>query len=864
MKSYIYYSLILLFCFSAINAQGLVNKTNYFRGLTFKSHEVNKDERTSLDITPNGGITFKDGFTLEFDLKLYVVFHSYGYVFRIISDNLESLDLTSNVNDNKLNIILNGPKQTIVSSELIYKSKDVREKWAKVSVRFEAERIVFRLNNEEIILNSSFSNLSVDKIYFGANRHKLYYTSDVPPMSIRDVIIKDNNGNVVRSWEMAKHGKDAVYDEVGAHKAVVRNGIWEINKHSEWAKITSMSIKSNNVQVATDSIHGRVFVTTRDSLYVISLTNRSIKAFNPKIVDNRSSEPSYLVYDYQSDRLISYNNNEDKLIFYDFVEDKWSDSALTRSLLIRHHNRFIDEQRRQLVTFGGYGMYRYNSQLMKHSLDGGDWTIHDFKKDVMPRYLSSMGYMGDGNILIFGGYGSVTGEQEASAHNTFDIVQIDTRKNAVKRVGELSGFQEHYTFGNSMIFNSTKSKFYTLAYMNDLYKSSIRLFEVNLDNMQHRFIGDSIPYNFQDTESFCDLFLYKDSCMYAVVVQKVDNKVNVSVHSLLYPPLSKDEIWQSDKGNNSHLSQGKIFAILFLVATSAILAVIYFRRKRQIHQPEESNIPVNEDILNLVSAEEQVSDVISTKPKEKKSVISLLGGFQIFDKNGNDITGQFTPVIRQMFLFCLLEYITTGKGVTSERLEELFWYDMDKAKAINNRNVNIRKLRLLLQEVGDISLQKNSMYWQVDINKGVYCDYTEVMSLLTAVNKDDVSAETIDKIIDIASAGTLLPNYDAEWVDRYKSSYSTLLVNVLLGFARKQIGTNIDLQRMIRLADVILIHDSIDEDSIKIKCRSLYQLGQKGLSKRCYDKFCTDYTNILNEAPQMTYDAMINSPLSEG
>lgn len=864
MKNWIYYSLILLLCSSVANGQGLANKTNYFRGLTFKSHEVNKDERTSLDITPTDGITLKDGFTMEFDLKLHVVFHSYGYIFRIISDNMESLDLTSNVNDNKLNIILNGPKQTIVSSELIYKPSDVREKWAKVSVCVEAKRIVFRINNDEVILNSSFSNISVDKIYFGANRHELCYTSDVPPMSIRDVIIKDNKGNIIRNWEMAKHGNGVVYDEVEASAAVVQNGIWEIDKHSEWAKITSLSIGTNNVQIATDSLRRRVFITTSDSLYVISLSSRTTEAIKPRIVGSPPFEPGYLVYDYQSDRLISYNNNQNNLLFYDFAENKWSNSSLSRPLLIRHHNRFIDEEQQQLITFGGYGMYRYNSQLMKHSLDGGDWIIHDFKKDVMPRYLSSMGYMGDGNILIFGGYGSVTGEQEASAHNIFDIVQINTRKNAVKRVGELSGFQEHYTFGNSMIFNSTKSKFYTLAYMNDVYKSSIRLFEVNLDNMQHRFIGDSIPYNFQDTESFCDLFLYKDSCIYAVVVQKVDNKINVSVHSLLYPPLSKSEIWQSDKGNNSHLSQGKIFAILFLVATFAILAVIYFRRKRQIHQPEESNIPENEDIPNLVSAEEQVSDVISTKPKEKKSVISLLGGFQIFDKNGNDITGQFTPVIRQMFLFCLLEYITTGKGVTSERLEELFWYDMDKAKAINNRNVNIRKLRLLLQEVGDISLQKNSMYWQVDINKGVYCDYTEVMSLLTAVNKDDASAETIDKIIDIASAGTLLPNYDAEWVDRYKSSYSTLLVNVLLGFARKQIGTNIDLQRMIRLADAILIHDSIDEDSIKIKCRSLYQLGQKGLSKRYYDKFCTDYINILNEAPQMTYDAMINSPLSEG
>ena len=40
------------------------------------------------------------------------------------------------------------------------------------------------------------------------------------------------------------------------------------------------------------------------------------------------------------------------------------------------------------------------------------------------------------------------------------------------------------------------------------------------------------------------------------------------------------------------------------------------------------------------------------KPSNRKiSAILLLGGFQVFDKQGNNITGEFTPTLKLLFLF---------------------------------------------------------------------------------------------------------------------------------------------------------------------------------------------------------------------
>ena len=88
----------------------------------------------------------------------------------------------------------------------------------------------------------------------------------------------------------------------------------------------------------------------------------------------------------------------------------------------------------------------------------------------------------------------------------------------------------------------------------------------------------------------------------------------------------------------------------------------------------------------------------------KISAILLLGGFQVFDKQGNNITGEFTPTLKLLFLFLLLNSIKGGKGTTSQRLEETFWFDMSKTSAVTTVRVNIRKLRLILETVGKYRL----------------------------------------------------------------------------------------------------------------------------------------------------------------
>lgn len=833
-------------CFTKAFCHDSLAWHNYQRGLTFRAHEVNKDERTSLDLIPDRDVKLKGDFILEFDVMLMPANHTFGYIFRIISEKSELIDMTSDTGAGRINMIINGKDLESVSSKCFYEKKDVLNKWIKVSVKVTKTDVTFIINGESFALENPFDDFAIKKIYFGANKHELFYTSDVPPMSIKDVAIKNKNGETIRFWDMSQHGTNVVYDRIKQQPATVCNGIWKIDAHAKWSKDLELDINDKHSQIATDSVHQRVFVATKDSLYIFDLRNNEIQSLKANHGQPYIGGLNYMIYDYGNDRLISYNDRHPDLIIYNIQDNTWSTSSRNNLLLIQHHNRFIDKESNQLVVFGGYGVYKYHSRLLKHELDSGDWSVHDFKEQVIPRYLASMAYLGDGQALILGGYGSVTGLQESSPHNVYDLMQIDARRNTSKKLGELTDFQGHYTFGNSMVFDKQNNKLYTLIYQNDVYKSSINILEIDTVGFKSRILTDSIPYNFQDTESYCDMFLSNDSKLYAVVLQKKGDMFNVSTYSRLFPPLSQEDINQTE-----YESERAGFILFLAIAGCVFVAVLAFCFYNKKKKPKKSGLHAETEMY--ASGQDYV-----LPPVQAKSCISLLGGFQALDSNGNDITGQFAPIIRQIFLFCLLEHTNTGKGVTSERIEELFWYDLNKAKATNNRNVNIRKLRLLLQEIGNVTLQYENGYWQLNIGEGTSCDYADIMKLLQFVDKqENIAKSVIKKIIDIASSGILLPNLETEWVDKYKSAYSNLLISTLL-VAAKHPDIAGDLRLLVRLADVILLHDVIDEDSIRIKCHSLYLLGQKGLSKQCYDKFCSDYQDILNEPPQMTYKAIIS------
>ena len=417
------------------------------------------------------------------------------------------------------------------------------------------------------------------------------------------------------------------------------------------------------------------------------------------------------------------------------------------------------------------------------------------------------------------------GKQEEFPKNLHDLYLIDYRNLSCQKLTEFPA-EGPIVYSNSMVIDSLNNNFYTLKFFNDRFHSSLSLFSVDLRNFERKSFADSIPYNFLDSESFCDIFLDKlTNDLYSILLQEKESGFySVDVYSLSYPPLNWTDILQDKYLDNEVDSKRIVYLLLAGIGVSLILLLyFFFRPKKKVSNITTSNFS-DKDTIGLIN-------------RKQFSAIYLLGGLQIFDSNGNDITQKFTPVIRQMFLFILLNFIQNGKGITSERLDETFWSGMDKDSASNNRNVNIRKLRLLLKEIGDITLKNEKSYWLLDIGSEVFIDYAMIISLLLEDKlSSNFDSRRLAKILELASQGILLPNMITDWIDHYKSDYSGKIINFLLEKS-KTVEVQRDLVSMQKIADIVLLHDDIDEEAIRLKCIALYKLGQKGLSKSRFEKF---------------------------
>ena len=81
---------------------------------------------------------------------------------------------------------------------------------------------------------------------------------------------------------------------------------------------------------------------------------------------------------------------------------------------------------------------------------------------------------------------------------------------------------------------------------------------------------------------------------------------------------------------------------------------------------------------------------------------------------------------------------------------------MNKANASNTRNVNIRKLRLILERTGDIAINYKGGYWSISIGDDITCDYHEISKILQEVpDKATVDIATLQRILKLAAGGTL-------------------------------------------------------------------------------------------------------------
>lgn len=828
-------------------------------GLRFVSHEDIKDKRTGLHLTPNERLRLGSDFELSFDVRFREAEHTFGYVFRMICGDGSNLDMVSDISAAQPKLIFTEDQRTVAEFPIGDGSDGSQyDRWIHVGIEGDhrSDRIVLSVDSVSQSVRLGFEYPLFD-LWFGVCEHPAFYTTDVPPMSLRDVKITGAGDRLLRHWQLRRHDGEVAWDASGKHPARSKNPVWLLDGYAHWRKKTDFTVSEEYLSVAARADGSRIYFTVGDILAVydnsrpgasdISRTSRPM----PFTV-----QPNQTVFDDDRGVIVAYELESRRTATLEpdgTAAPEWS-AATPETPVTRywHHTAAYVPSLGKTVTFGGYGEHTYKSRV---NIIGPDeeWNTFDLAEKLPPRYLSGMAVTDDGELLIAGGYGNSSGLQSESPHNFYDIWRVDPVTGDVEIVGEIvrEKDDEHFVLGRDMVLSSDGKRLYAIVYSDKRYASEIQLVGIELSTGQMVRYADAVPYQFSDIESFCTLVFDRERKEFLLVTKCRQNntETRVEIWALGAPPLRvADTVYAVRRGNGSFPWWAAVLTALGVLVGSA--ALLFVRRRLASRRADVSASGSKPSY----DPSHSVPDYRETYRVEKQpSSILLLGGFQIVDKNGEDITGHFTQTVRALFLLILLETYKSGRGISSQALGDMLWFDKDPENARNNRNVNIHKLRMLLAEVGDADVSSKNSYWQLTLGEDIFCDYSTLLELGRQIAHEGTgNISRVESLVAIASLGKLLPNIQTEWSDAHKADFSARLIEQLMKIASSPtIKSNPHV--LLRIADAILTHDNLDEDAIRMKCSALVRMGKRNQAKQAYNSFVADFKKALDTTPDFIF-----------
>lgn len=836
----------------------LFKSQNISSGLYFAAHNAIKEERTSLILSPE--FNASKGFTLDFDIKFRSEEHNYGYVFRIIVDNEKSFDLIANITPGKktLNLIEGDNIYLAFDEELL--KQYTWNKWVHIRFYPDSLRLVF--DNQMLQDRYKPINIKNVKFYFGYSDHNKFHSSDVPPMSIRNIKITDGKNKTIAYWPLKEHQPYSCSDSLHHIPATVTNPTWEINKHTKWVKEKTLELPIYT-QICHAPSKGNIYFANSSSVLVYSTTDDTLDTIFSAHGAPYTEINNQLIYHPYYNELWSYDFDTLKWIsIFNFKDNTWTrNDREIKNPEYSQHNAFVSPNDSCLYIFGGYGNYQYKNQILKKNRTQDNWKSVSYSEEIPPRYLSGSGYKNRDTILVFGGCGNPQGKQELGIINYYDLYAIDINTFKTKKLWTIPNDTKNFVIGNNIVADEKNNKLYALCFPNDCSNSYILLKSFDLDSGNNSTnYADTIPFTFNDVNSFCTLYYDSlQSQLYAVTNYNHNNKSNINVYSLAYPPLKVEDTLQTATGRKAIL-QRSFFFISVGVCIIAGIGCIYFcyRRRRKRNFNPNSPVTTNTDRLHETTSEEE-----NYKPKltvHRKSSILFLDGFQVWDKNGIDITKSFTPILKQLLILIILYSVNNKKGISNVTLRELLWFDKMDESAQNNRRVNIRKLKLLLEKLDGAELVKESTYWSVKFTQ-TYCDYIEVCNCIDKVkNNEPITATNINDLPLNLLSGQLLPYVQTDWLDSFKSNYANSVLDTAISLSKQEYikGNN---ELLIQIANSMFAHDKTDEYALILKCQALYKNGRTSLAKTTFDTFCNEYKAMLNTDYTKTFNEVINCQL---
>lgn len=851
------YQLQILFFILLCLVGKLEASSLYDYGLYLKSHTVSAVERTTLYLDDNQPFPIKNDFTISFQIYVRTNEPDFGSILHLHTNTNQYIRFSFVAGEER-----HFPALVLNEGIITIDTPIEREKWLDVSLHLRLKDNVIEVDydNKKVSAMVPLEDTKNISALFGQMEN---YLADVAPINLRNITVTQD-GKQTREWKLWKHNDDVCYDM--KEKAIARaiHPFWLIDNHIEWKLIHQAHIPGK-LDVAFNAREALFYLVKPQSIEVLDEKGTLRQKITIREGYPAVEYPNHLLYDTLTNKLISYYLKKGSTSYFSFDTSKWSNVERNMDEASNYnHARAFNPADSSFYFFGGYGFYQYRNDLFR--MKSGSYKLEqvEYERPLYPRYSAAMAIVGD-ELFVFGGRGNKYGKQELSTHFYFGLCAINLKTNQSRMVWQRNSPQEDGTLmASSMYFEPSDSSFYAVS----MSKGGV-LWKISMKDSVYTEVSKPIynESNYQD----CDFSLYSSPAhgKLFLVLDKIlnDHTHNVYIYSINMPLVNEGDIRQS--ANTTIVNGHKYLYITGIILLLIAAGMIFYRSRcsnrkdKTITIKEIEEVPViighhNTPEQPLIAGQHtimqekgniQETDAVSAKTTNyydrSRASISLCGCFNVRDKDGNDITSNFTPRLKHLLILLILYTEKNEQGILASKTTEILWPEKEETSARNNRNVNLRKLRVLLESIGDVEVITENNFLRIKWGTTVFCDYHTLLTC-TQQFEQEKSEELLNRILELLLYGPLLPNTIFDWLDDFKDAYSSHSIDLLKNLLDIEIQRN-HQEMIIRLADIMFLHDPLNEEALAAKCAVLSAQGKKGIARNLYDRFCKEYRDSMGE-----------------
>ena len=851
------YQLQILFFILLCLVGKLEASSLYDYGLYLKSHTVSAVERTTLYLDDNQPFPIKNDFTISFQIYVRTNEPDFGSILHLHTNTNQYIRFSFVAGEER-----HFPALVLNEGIITIDTPIEREKWLDVSLHLRLKDNVIEVDydNKKVSAMVPLEDTKNISALFGQMEN---YLADVAPINLRNITVTQD-GKQTREWKLWKHNDDVCYDM--KEKAIARaiHPFWLIDNHIEWKLIHQAHIPGK-LDVAFNAREALFYLVKPQSIEVLDEKGTLRQKITIREGYPAVEYPNHLLYDTLTNKLISYYLKKGSTSYFSFDTSKWSNVERNMDEASNYnHARTFNPADSSFYFFGGYGFYQYRNDLFR--MKSGSYKLEqvEYERPLYPRYSAAMAIVGD-ELFVFGGRGNKYGKQELSTHFYFGLCAINLKTNQSRMVWQRNSPQEDGTLmASSMYFEPSDSSFYAVS----MSKGGV-LWKISMKDSVYTEVSKPIynESNYQD----CDFSLYSSPAhgKLFLVLDKIlnDHTHNVFIYSINMPLVNEGDIRQS--ANTTIVNGHKYLYITGIILLLIAAGMIFYRSRcsnrkdKTITIKEIEEVPViighhNTPEQPLIAGQHtimqekgniQETDAVSAKTTNyydrSRASISLCGCFNVRDKDGNDITSNFTPRLKHLLILLILYTEKNEQGILASKTTEILWPEKEETSARNNRNVNLRKLRVLLESIGDVEVITENNFLRIKWGTTVFCDYHTLLTC-TQQFEQEKSEELLNRILELLLYGPLLPNTIFDWLDDFKDAYSSHSIDLLKNLLDIEIQRN-HQEMIIRLADIMFLHDPLNEEALAAKCAVLSAQGKKGIARNLYDRFCKEYRDSMGE-----------------